>query len=236
MLLQGFRKVGFLGVNVGVEEIVVGVVRIECRVNGFAARIADRASRQTGALIGIIRGIQILIVGFAVRLDDFFHILGGGVGLEQRILGGIVQTIPEYGRDRRHLLGVPCLCLDHRCQRNGLIQRNMQSVHAVIHVLGDLVVEVPQNLLADQFHVHFLIECIGIGEQIALHLIELFVLEAGQVVLIGIAELRTVVKVIQKFVGIADVVFFQQICGIYQTHSLRKCHRYRQRTVHGITD
>ena len=84
----------------------------------------------------------------------------------------------------------------------------MQSIHAVIHVLGDLVVEVPQNLLADQFHVHFLIECIGIGEQITLHLIELFVLEAGQIVLIGIAELRTVVKVIQKFVGIADVVFF----------------------------
>ena len=144
----------------------------------------------------------------------------------------MVQPIPEYRRNLRHLIHRSGFCLNHGCQRQGLIQRQIQFVHSFVVFRCNFTVEVLQNLLAHQVYIHIFIENIGVREQIAFHRIELFIDKARQVGFIRIAIFCILVEKFQEFFCLANACALQHVSCFSQVDALRKCNLYRSGFVH----
>ena len=160
----------------GGKVIVIRLVGIDSRTNGFHTGAADGAGGKTGILIGVVGTVHLLVESGLVLALQRQGIIDGGIQLQIAVglpVGG-VHTVIEDGGDVLALgLVADALLFDDGGHGNDLIQR----VAAGIDIRHQLVVK-----LADEVGQHgvdvvhgglFRIKGLGGGEQEALHTVHL---------------------------------------------------------------
>ena len=124
----------------------------------------------------------------------------------------------ENRGNKLHINRAGSLRLNYGSKSDSLVQGHAQILHTSVHIGSYLVFKVLADLFRHVLGILFKIELVGVGEEIALHLVEL--LGAGSYLLFKVKAKGGGVEHTDKFVRIANACVLQLLGSVNEPYAL----------------